>query len=73
MVLVQALRARFRCCKDGGWRARAMEDKTQSKELPGYADKELLYAATARCRCGAGLAYPLSAVEALRCAAWVKP
>lgn len=36
-----------------------------------YTDYELLYAATARCRCGAGLAYPLDTTEALKLRAWV--
>lgn len=34
-------------------------------------DHELLYAATARCACGAGMAYPLDASEALRLGAWL--
>jgi hypothetical protein len=33
-------------------------------------DTELLYAATARCQCGAGLAYPLDHEAALRQASW---
>lgn len=36
-----------------------------------YTDKELTYAATARCRCGAGLAHPLETSAALKLAAWV--
>lgn len=36
-----------------------------------YTDKELLYAATDRCKCGAGLAYPLDHEEALNLRAWV--
>lgn len=36
-----------------------------------YTDLELLYATTARCRCGAGLAYPMLAEDALKLSAWV--
>lgn len=36
-----------------------------------YFDKELLYAATGRCKCGAGLAYPLDYEDAMRMQAWV--
>lgn len=40
-----------------------------------YTDKELTYAATGRCKCGAGLAYPLDypldTDEALKLGAWV--
>lgn len=36
-----------------------------------YTDLELLYAATARCRCGAGVAYPLDHDDAARRAAWM--
>lgn len=35
-----------------------------------YTDSELLYAATARCRCGAGLAYPLDHDAAFKVGAW---
>lgn len=35
------------------------------------ADKDLLYAATGRCRCGAGLAYPLDHDKAWEIQAWV--
>ena len=34
-------------------------------------DKDLLYAATSRCRCGAGLAYPLDHDKAWEIHAWV--
>lgn len=34
-------------------------------------DKDLLYAATDRCRCGAGLAYPLDHEEAFKLSAWI--
>lgn len=34
-------------------------------------DHELLYAATARCRCGAGLAYPIDSKLALQLQAWI--
>ena len=36
-----------------------------------FTDSELLYAATDRCRCGAGLAYPLDHAEARKLGAWV--
>lgn len=36
-----------------------------------YTDLELLYAATARCKCGAGLAYPLDHEAARKLRAWV--
>lgn len=36
-----------------------------------YTDTELLFAATARCRCGLGLAYPLDHDEAWKIKAWV--
>lgn len=36
-----------------------------------YNDHELLYSATARCRCGAGVAYPLDHQRALQMGAWV--
>lgn len=36
-----------------------------------YTDKQLLYSTTARCKCGAGLAYPLNHKEALKLRAWV--
>jgi hypothetical protein len=36
-----------------------------------FTDRELLYAATARCRCGAGLAYPLDHDRAFKLRAWV--
>lgn len=35
------------------------------------ADLELLYAATGRCRCGAGLAYPLDHERSMMIKAWV--
>ena len=35
-----------------------------------YTDKEIEYATTARCQCGAGMAYPLDASEAMELAAW---
>lgn len=35
-----------------------------------YTDKELIYAATGRCKCGAGLAHPLNPREALGLNAW---
>lgn len=35
-----------------------------------WTDEELLYSATARCRCGAGLAYPLDHDEAMKVRAW---
>lgn len=36
-----------------------------------FTDKDLLYAATARCRCGAGLAYPFNHDLAMQLRAWV--
>lgn len=36
-----------------------------------FKDTELLYAATARCRCGAGLAYPLEHESAMKIGAWL--
>lgn len=36
-----------------------------------FTDSGLLYAATARCQCGAGLAYPLDHDRALKLRAWV--
>lgn len=36
-----------------------------------YTDRELLYAATARCKCGAGLAHPLDHEAAWKLRAWV--
>ncbi len=36
-----------------------------------YSDKDLLYSATSRCKCGAGLAYPDNTDDALRIGAWV--
>lgn len=35
-----------------------------------YTDHDLLYAATARCTCGAGLAYPLDHDSAMKMQAW---
>jgi len=35
-----------------------------------FQDEHLLYAATARCRCGAGLAYPIDTQAALELRAW---
>ena len=35
-----------------------------------FTDMELLYSATARCRCGAGLAYPLETAHAMKLGAW---
>lgn len=34
-------------------------------------DLELMYAATARCKCGAGLAHPLDTAKAMELRAWV--
>lgn len=42
-----------------------------SADRPKLTDRELLYAATARCRCGAGLAYPLDHKLAMAIRAWV--
>lgn len=42
-----------------------------SDDRPKLTDKELLYAATARCRCGAGLAYPMEHDLARAIGAWV--
>lgn len=39
--------------------------------LPTLTDKDLIFAATARCRCGAGLAYPLDHDLAMKIHAWV--
>ena len=36
-----------------------------------FKDSELLYAATSRCRCGAGLAYPMDHEAAMILRAWV--
>ncbi len=36
-----------------------------------FTDLELLYAATSRCQCGAGLAYPLDHEAAMKIRAWV--
>lgn len=36
-----------------------------------YDDTNLEYAATARCKCGAGLAQPLDSTECLNLAAWI--
>lgn len=36
-----------------------------------FTDRELLYAATARCRCGDGLAYPLDHELSMKIRAWV--
>lgn len=36
-----------------------------------YPDTELLYAATSRCKCGAGLAYPIDSEQAMKFGAWV--
>lgn len=41
-----------------------------SAELPVLTDKELLYAATVRCKCGAGMAYPLDHGLAQTFRAW---
>lgn len=35
-----------------------------------YKPDELTYSATARCKCGAGLAYPLDAEESMKLRAW---
>lgn len=35
-----------------------------------YTDQELLYAATARCECGAGMAHPLDHEAAMKLRAW---
>ncbi len=42
-----------------------------SEERIKLTDKELMYAATGRCRCGAGLAHPLDHKMALAIRAWV--
>ncbi len=39
-------------------------------EVPVLKDSELLYAATARCRCGAGLAYPADHKLAWKLKSW---
>lgn len=44
-----------------------MNDKT----VKTYSDNELEYAATARCKCGAGMAHPLDTHEAIKLSAWV--
>lgn len=44
---------------------------TSGSPVERLTDKELLYAATARCRCGVGLAYPLDHALAMRLRAWV--
>ena len=38
---------------------------------PTSPDRDLLYAATSRCDCGAGLAHPLDTEAAMRLRAWV--
>ncbi len=40
-------------------------------DIPKLTDKELMYSATARCRCGAGLAHPLDHDLAMKIRAWV--
>ena len=48
------------------------EVKETDKDRSIYlTDKELLYAATVRCRCGAGLAYPMDQELSLHIRAWV--
>ena len=44
---------------------------TQTHERITFKDTELLYSATARCKCGAGLAYPLDHEHAMQLRAWV--
>lgn len=39
--------------------------------MKAYEDIDLIYSATARCKCGAGLAYPTNHDEAFKIAAWV--
>lgn len=46
----------------GGWGGRGVSE---------YTDFELLYSETGRCRCGAGLAYPLDHERAMELRAWV--
>lgn len=41
------------------------------REVSQFTDNELLYAATVRCHCGAGLAHPLNVEESLRLRAWI--
>lgn len=36
-----------------------------------YSDYELIYAATARCRCGAGMAYPMDQDDSVKLCAWL--
>jgi hypothetical protein len=43
----------------------------KQSEIKWFTDKELLYAATARCRCGAGLAYPHDTETALQFRSWI--
>lgn len=40
-------------------------------DRPRFTDRDLLYAATARCRCGAGLAYPTDHSLSMEIRAWV--
>lgn len=42
-----------------------------SDDIPKLTDKDLMYAATARCRCGAGLAHPLDHELARELRSWV--
>ena len=35
-----------------------------------YTDRDIIYAATARCQCGSGVAYPLDHAAALKSGAW---
>lgn len=43
----------------------------QPKPKATFTDFELLYSATAHCKCGEGLAYPLDHDEAMKASAWV--
>jgi hypothetical protein len=48
-----------------------MADAEETPTRETFTDSELLYAATGRCRCGAGLAYPLDHEKAWKLRAWL--
>jgi hypothetical protein len=73
-----AVIAPSRCARRVRLAARAAqagaEEQAQGAEMTDrikLTDKELLYAATARCQCGAGLAHPLDHELAMELRAWV--
>lgn len=56
-VLAQAKEIEERRGREYHERAQAVQARFDSGSLP-FTDDELIYAAGARCKCGAGLAYP---------------